>query len=75
MYYVCNNPDPMTVASIPAKLYALSSDAFNEAIRLAELYPEGSAYYVHIFAPSRVIFKASATVTINSEMLNGPSES
>jgi len=75
MYYVCSNPEPMTVPASPVTTYALESDAFNEAIRLAELYPEGSAYYVHIFAPSRVIFKASATVTINSEMLNGPSES
>jgi len=69
MYYVCNNPEPMEAPSIPARLYALQSEAFSYALSQAKLYPERPAYYVHRFAPSTVIFKAFATITVDSEHL------
>lgn len=75
MYYVCNNPNPMEIPrGVTINLLDTVEAARSEALSRAEDSSE-LTWYVHEFGSSTVVYRASAVVTIDSEVLNGAPES
>jgi len=68
-YYVCNNPEPMDVPwGTSPKFYVSENAAVAAAAERAADDPN-ETFYVHVFELSRVIFKASSSIKVESEYL------
>lgn len=72
MFYVSSDPEPMeNPGVINASNFKTIEAARDEALYRAEEQHNGSPWYVHEFPMSTVVYKASAVLTISSEVLNG----
>ena len=73
MYYVCNSPDPIQAPQgVGAQLFDTLPEAQNDALRRAAQQPSNLAWYVHEFGLSKVIFKASSVITVESQVIVPP---
>ena len=72
MFYVCNSPDPMVVPmDVGATFFETFDGARYDALNRAGEGPNGLSWYIHEFPLSTVVYRASAVITIDSEVLNG----
>jgi len=76
MFYVSSSSEPLrTPPSISDTLFETIEAARNEALYRAEEQHNGSPWYVHEFPPSTVVYRASAVLTVSSEVLIAPESS